>query len=70
MKRIISSLVSAGISTVIISIIFYLMDYKSNEYTMFSWAFVIIYFLLMFVASLLKDDFDRFWKRMFKKNNS
>ena len=69
-KKIISSLAMALFSTIFVGGIFYLTDNRfgaSDEDKMFSWGFVLIYFVGMFIGSLFMNQMMQFFKNLFVK---
>ena len=57
-------------STVFVGGIFYLTDNRfgtSDEDKMFSWGFVLIYFVGMFIAHLFMNQMMQFFKNLFVK---
>ena len=56
-------------STVFVGGIFYLTDNRfgtSDEDKMFSWGFVLIYFVGMFIGGLFMNDIMCFFKNLFR----
>lgn len=69
-KKLISSFIVAFFSTIFIGGIFYLTDtlFKPIDGDkMFSWGFVIIYFLAMFISNFFMDKLIIFFKRLIQK---
>ncbi|CAD7802602.1 hypothetical protein CHRY9390_00952 [Chryseobacterium aquaeductus] len=70
-KKIISSFAIAMFSTIFVGGIFYLSDKRlsafSQEDKMFSWGFVIFYFVAMCIGHLFMEDMTIFFKNLFAK---
>ncbi|WP_129535006.1 hypothetical protein [Chryseobacterium sp. 3008163] len=70
-RKIISSFAISMFSTIFVGGIFYLSDKRlsafSQEDKMFSWGFVIFYFVAMFIGHLFMEDMTRFFNSLFAK---
>ncbi|SDH96372.1 hypothetical protein [Flavobacterium sp. B17] len=69
-KKLISSFAVAFFSTIFVGGIFYLTDarFKTTDDKMFSWGFVIIYFLAMFMSRLFIDKLMNFFRKTSRKD--
>ncbi len=70
-KKLISSFTVAFFSTIFVGGIFYLTDIRFKAIAddkMFSWGFVIVYFLAMFMSHLFMDKLMNFFKKTNQKD--
>lgn len=72
-KKIISSFAIALFSALFVGGIFYLSDRRfaddSNHERMFSWGFVVIYFVTMFLGHLFMNQIMQFFENIFRRKN-
>ena len=70
-NKVISSFAIAMFSTIFVGGIFYLGDRRfindSNHEKMFSWGFVVFYFVAMFFGHLFMNQIASFFKNLFEK---